>query len=156
MSKKPELPAPLQDLVDKIGDPVSPSDVDTYAKLKNVLDQSHRVRTIVNAWKKQQDQERDMRGRYAFALIIAMMVQAVIINTIFLLIGCGKLTYEPWTAKVFITAVFAELAAMVFFIVKYLFRPGADKVLELASDPLRPGPSRTTAAKRGKSGDRLS
>src|ERR1700722_9868247 len=92
ISKKPELPDQLARFVEKVGDPVSFSDVDTYVKLQNVRDQSHRVRTIVNAWKKQQEQERGMRGKYALALIIAMFVQGITINVIFLAIGFGKLT----------------------------------------------------------------
>jgi hypothetical protein len=49
MTKKAELPAKLNELLAKLGDPVSASDLDTYAKLRSVRDQSHRVRTIVNA-----------------------------------------------------------------------------------------------------------
>jgi hypothetical protein len=144
MGKKPDLPPAMQALVDKVGDPVTADDIDLYAKLQHVRDQSHRVRTIVNAWKKQQNQDRTMRGRYALALIIALLAQAIVINVIFILIGDGKLTYEPWTARIFIMAVFGELSSMVFFIVKYLFRPTADRVLELASDP----PAASTASRR--------
>src|SRR4051812_19862111 len=121
MGKESEIPDPLRDLVAEVGDPVTSADVDTYGKLRSIHDQSLRVRTIVDAWKLQQEQERGMRERYATVLITAMIAQSIVINVIFVLIGLGKLTYEPWTARVFVMAVFAEIAAMVFFIVKYLF-----------------------------------
>ena len=72
MSKKPELPAKFGQSLEKVGDPVSSSDLDTYARLQNVRDQSHRVRTIVNAWKKQRAHaggaERRFNPRYIFPL----------------------------------------------------------------------------------------
>ena len=152
MSKKPSVPASLNSLVKDVGDPVEPTDVDTFARWKETVDQSHRVRTIVNAWKKQQDQERTLRSRYALTLISAMLAQAAAINVIFILVGAKVLEFDAWTARIFIMAVFSEIAAMVFFIVKYLFRPGADEVLRLAE--VKPVSEMT--AQRGKRGDRLS
>ena len=44
--------------------------------------------------------------------------------------GFQCLTFEAWTARTFIMGVFAEIAAMVLIVVKYLFTPSSDKVLE--------------------------
>ena len=81
-----------------------------------------------------------------------MFAQAVIVNIAFFLIGFGLMKADPGTARVFIIAVFSEIAAMVFFIVKYLFRPGSDEVLKLAGS--KPGTRRSAA--RGKRVNRLS
>jgi hypothetical protein len=86
---------------------------------------------IVTAWKNQQTQDRAMRSRYANWLMIVMSFQILGINIIFILIGCGLLKFEPWTANVFITAVFAEISALVLLVVKYLFPATTDKSLDL-------------------------
>jgi hypothetical protein len=144
MPKKPDIPEALRGYVADVGRPVTSSDVDTYGKLRNILDESHRVRTIVNAWKAQQTQDRNMRRKYATILLWAMGVQSVIINSVFFLIGFDRMKVDPWTARTFIRAVFAEIASMVFFIVKYLFRPSTDTVLELVRPPHTSEPTRGT------------
>lgn len=144
--KKANIPAGLRKYVSDVGCPVTPDDVDTFGRLQDIHDRSHWIRSIVNAWKSQQSQDRQMRGRYAKGLMVAFWLQMLTINITYILIGCGALTFEAWTARVFIMAVFAELAAMVLFIVKYLFRTTGDKVLELAA-PLssaKGGPRRDT------------
>lgn len=106
--------------------------------MRQIEDRSHQVRTIVKAWKDQQTQDRKMRERYANYLILALGLQSLVVNTIFVLIGCGVLTFEPWTARTFIMSVFAEMAAMVLIVVKYLFTPSSDKVLQFLSEKKRP------------------
>jgi hypothetical protein len=61
-----------------------------------------------------------MREQYANYLIVGMGIQALIVNVVLVLIGCGRLSFEPWTARTFIMAVFAEIAALVLLVVKYL------------------------------------
>src|SRR5438477_13005173 len=102
MAKKkatPQVSAGLKDLVQDVGKPVSSSDVDSYGKLRQIQDRSHQIRTIVKAWKDQQVQDRNMRERYATYLIVAMAMQALVVNVVFVLMGCGVLTFEAWTAK---------------------------------------------------------
>lgn len=111
--------------------------MDSYGKLRQIEDRSHQVRTIVKAWKDQQAQDRKMRERYANYLIAAMGLQALVVNVIFVLIGCAVLNFEPWTARTFIMSVFAEMAAMVLIVVKYLFTPSSDKVLQFLSEKPR-------------------
>ena len=142
MPKKPDIPPGLTKYVTDVGAPVTPDDVDTYGKLQDIKDRSHWVRSIVNAWKNQQTQDRTMRKQYATCLMVALAIQIAIVNVVYILMGCGVLTFDAWTARTFIMAVFAEVAAMVFFIVKYLFRTTGDKVLELAAPPKKQGRSR--------------
>lgn len=131
---EPQLPDALRALVKDIGRPVTSADVDTYGRLKEIHDRSYRVRVIVKAWKDQQTQDRKMREQYARWLMLAMAVQAVIVNVAFVLMGFGLLTVEPWTARTFIMAVFAEIAALVLLVVKYLYTPSTDKILDYLDD----------------------
>ncbi len=62
--------------------------------------------------------------------MIALAVQAVVVNVAFVLLGLGALAVEPWTARVFILAVFGEIAALVLLVVKYLFTPSGDTILK--------------------------
>jgi hypothetical protein len=141
MAKKksrPQVPDSLKNLVQNVGEPVSSADVDTYGKLRQIEDRSHQIRTIIKAWKDQQAQDRKMRERYANYLIFAMGLQALVMNVIFVLMGCDALTFEPWTARIFIVSVFAEIASMVLIVVKYLFTPSSDKVLQFLRERTRP------------------
>ena len=72
-----------------------------------------------------------MRRTYATCLLVALAVQAIFVNVVYILMGCGVLTFDPWTSRTFIMAVFAEIAAMVFWIVKYLFRQTGNEILQL-------------------------
>lgn len=126
----PQLPEALRAKVAEIGRSISPDDIDAYGKLREIRDRSHRVRAFVKAWKDQQTQDRRLREKYAHWLMIAMAVQAVVVNAAFVLLGLGVLALEPWTARVFITAVFGEIAALVLVVVKYLFTPSGDTILK--------------------------
>jgi hypothetical protein len=88
-------------------------------------------KTIVGAWRQQQTQDRAMRRTYARWLMTVLSAQLIVIHVCFILIGCGYLKFEPWTVNVFVAAVFAEISAMVLLIVKYLFPPTTDKILDL-------------------------
>jgi hypothetical protein len=135
--KKAILSASARSLVKAVGKPVTPDEVDLHGRIQEIRDRSHWIRTVVTAWKCQQVEDRKMRKRYATCLMIIMAAQILVINVLYILMGCGKLQYEPWTAKTFIMSVFAEVAALVLLIVKYLFRSTNDKVLDLGY-PLKP------------------
>lgn len=46
---EPQLPDALKALVENIGSPVSSEHVDTYGRLQEIQDRSHRLRTVVKA-----------------------------------------------------------------------------------------------------------
>lgn len=79
------------------------------------------VRLAIAGWKSQATEERKLRRTFAFWLLGAFFVQVFLCNLAFFLIGWKYLTVDEWTARIFISATFAELAAMVFFMVRYLF-----------------------------------
>lgn len=71
-----------------------------------------------------------MREKYARWLMAALAIQAVLVNLVFVLIGFSVMTFEPWTARTFIMSVFGEIAALVLLVVKYLYTPSSDKILD--------------------------
>jgi hypothetical protein len=136
MGNEPNLPDALGRHVKQLGKPVTSREVDTYSKLQSVRDQSHRLRTVVRAWKEQQAQERKLRDRYANLLIWGMGIQVLFINVIIILLGTNLITLEPWTARTFVVSVFAEITALVLVVVKFLFRgpDGSDLAAELCRE----------------------
>jgi hypothetical protein len=127
-SSKSELPDNLKELVPSTPDVVLPKDIDTYRQLREIDDQSKFLRTVVNTWQKQQNQDREMRKSYAFWLMVGLAIQAAIVNLVFFLIAFGKVEVDPWTARTFIVAVFTEIAALALIVVKYLYQPTSDQI----------------------------
>jgi hypothetical protein len=112
-------------------DPPEPPDEDLLDQLRENKERRRHQSSIINAWRQQQIQDREMRRVYANWLMVVMSLQIVLINVIFVLIGLAILKFEQWTANVFITAVFAEISALVLLVVKYLFPATTDKILDL-------------------------
>jgi hypothetical protein len=138
MAGKDKLPAKIEEAikqlgvqVEQVGAPATSEQIDNLGKYRDMQERTKHHRTIIDVWKKQQDQDRETRKRYANWLMITMSVQAVVINLIFVLIGCGVLKVEQWTANVFIGSVFAEMSSLVLLVVKYLFPATNDRILDL-------------------------
>lgn len=125
----PSVPASLQALVREVSASVTTEEIDTYGKLREIHDKSHRLRVIVKAWNDQQTQDRKLREKFARYLMVALAIQAVLVNVFFLLMGFGLFSVEQWTARLFVALVFGEIAALVLVVVKYLFAPPAESIL---------------------------
>jgi hypothetical protein len=125
------LPQTIKDRVLDVGAEVEPQDVDTYGRIREIEDKSHKLRTVLKAWGDQQDDERGLRREYAKKLIIAMFVQLAVVDVAFVAIGVGWLDVPETAINTFIISVFGEIAAMVFFITKYLFPKVGKEVLDL-------------------------
>ena len=119
-SSDPQLPESFRALLKDPDRPISAEDVATYGKLREIEDRSHRLRAIVKAWRISKPKTANSVEKMFHLLMIAMAIQAVFINIAFLLIGFGLLVVEPWTARTFMMAVFAEMAAIGCLVVKYL------------------------------------
>jgi hypothetical protein len=131
MAAKDKLPATIRQVVEKVGKPVTSEDIDAIGKLREIEERRKRHRTIVGAWKQQQEEDRKMRKTFATWLMVVMSVQIIGINIIFILMRLGFLKVEPWTANTFVMSVFAEVSALVLLVVKYLFPTTSDKILDL-------------------------
>ena len=133
MPNTPSLPDSLAPFVKSVGSPVESSDVEVYDRYQAVVDRSYRTRALVVAWERQQDQDRTSRKTYAKWLMWAVSLQVVIASTAFFLIGFGLMEVTPWVASVFFGSVFAEIAGLALFVVKYLFPDsgsGAESLLD--------------------------
>ena len=133
---KDKLPEKIQQAIEaagviEVGGEVTSAEIDNLSKLQDIRERAEHHRTIVAVWKSQQDQDRQMRKTYANWLMMAMSIQVLAINVIFVLIGCGVLKFEPWTANTFVMATFAEIGALVLLVVKYLFPASTDRILDL-------------------------
>jgi len=125
--KAVSLPETLKSQVVEVTDPVMPADIDSYARWREIEDKSHKLRKVIEAWSTQQEHERGLRREYARNLWLVLLLQVILVNTAFFLIGFGCMTVDPWVANGFILSVFGELAAMTFVVVRYLFpKVGAD------------------------------
>jgi hypothetical protein len=131
MEEKDKLPAAVRRVPRKVGGSLTSDQIDDLGKLQDIRERSKHHRTIVNAWRQQQEQDRKMRRQYATWLMVAMSLQSVAINVVFVLIGCGVLKFDQWTTNTFIVSVFAELSTLVLLVVKYLFPSTTDKILDL-------------------------
>jgi hypothetical protein len=131
MSDKLEIPESLSTQVVGIGSKVHAEDVDTYGKIREIEDKSHKLRTVLDAWGTQQGEERELRKSYASKLIIALVVQLVIVDGVFIVMGAGGLTIPESVANTFIVSVFGEIAAMALIVTRYLFPKVGVEVLNL-------------------------
>lgn len=112
-------------------DQLSLADKILIEKQKN---ESVRIKTILKVWEDQQNAERNLRKGYATCFMWLLAVQLVIINVVFVLIGCNILQYEQWTVNLFIVSVFGEIVGIVLIIVKYLFTSTNKEMIDLIKD----------------------
>src|SRR3989304_711791 len=101
MMQAANLPEPFKGLVAGLHGLVTTEDIDVFAKRQDVLDRSHRLRTIVNTWKDQQDQDRALRKTYAKVLLWILALEVVMATTAFFLIGANVISVDTWVANVF-------------------------------------------------------
>ena len=131
MNTKPTLPTEFQAFVKEIGDPVTSDQLDNYGKYKKIHDKSFRLRTIVEAWKDQQTEDRKMRKAFAIAILVALFLQVLTINVAFFLIGFGVINVPHWVASTFIVSVFTEIISMTMLVLRYLFPKVGSEVMSL-------------------------
>ena len=126
-----ELPEKFHGVVDAIGSEVQHEDIDTWQRVRETEDRSHKLRTVLQVWEGQQNEERSLRRSYARTLVWILIAQVALVNLAFFAIGFERIAVEQWVAVTFIMAVFGEIAAMVLVVVKYLFTDVASDVLRL-------------------------
>lgn len=73
----------------------------------------------------------ELKGKYALALIIILIIQLLLLNIWFVLKGAGVLTFSDSTFNIFITGGLAEIFVLIRFIVKYLFNDNLTELLKL-------------------------
>lgn len=77
------------------------------------------------------EDDSKLKKKYANILIGILLVQLLMLNTIFILKGCGKLEYSDTTFNIFITGGLAEVFVLVKIIVSYLFNDNLSEHLNI-------------------------
>ena len=108
---------PVKDVVDN----VTEDDIDTYSKRVRTEDQSYKLRTVVAAWKEEQDLDRGMRRRYGWVLLSLFGVEILLAGVLIFLIGFRVIELKEWIINVFFVGVFTQTSSLVIVVVKYLF-----------------------------------
>lgn len=77
------------------------------------------------------ENDQELKEKYAIILIIILAIQLIALITIFVLKGCGILSYSDSTFNLFITGGIAEVFVLVRVIVKYLFKDNLTNALNI-------------------------
>lgn len=132
------VPAPVVTL----GKDVTPDDVDALIRLHEGGERLQQLRTVLAAWKQQQDQERSLRETYAKLLIGTLIGELALLFTGFVLVASGVLAHAaPWMAGSFLVAGLAQSSALVLAVIKYLFPEKSSDVSRLLRAILERGAS---------------
>lgn len=127
-----ELESNLKKFIVTVGEPVNSAElVDAYSKFRDVENTGQKFKIILTAWEVQQKEERNLRRKFALAILIVLLVQIMAINVAFFLIGFKKMEVEKWVATTFIIAVFSEIVSMTLIVLRYLFPKASKELMEL-------------------------
>jgi hypothetical protein len=122
----------LQKLDAEVLQEVKPGDSSVWQpKSYQQWERRERTRTVLDAWSKQMDHERQLRGRVTNWVLGLLSAQLVTMFGIVILAGYGVFTLSDPVVHiltVFTPSVFGEIVGLGFVVVKYLF-----------SQPLRSG-----------------
>ncbi|NDV63360.1 hypothetical protein G0Q06_12920 [Puniceicoccales bacterium CK1056] len=119
------------DLISSIGDDVSSDDLDSFLAVSEENRKFEKLKQVLDSWSETEDQDRDLRKRYAGYLVIFLLIQLFVIDVGFFFIGFNIIDVSPWVANTFIVSSFAEISGMVYLIVRYLFPDSKTKLLDL-------------------------
>ena len=86
---------------------------------------------IIELYGKNIEKDQKLKGKYAVILVSILGIQLLMLNIIFILVGCGILTYSETTFNIFITGGIAEIFVLVRIIVKYLFKDNLSNALNI-------------------------
>lgn len=120
-----------QSLVIRDSAPADPSMVTPAERRRAAQIREIKLNAVLSTWKTAADEELKTRSHYANQLLKLLAIQALVVNIAFFMIGFKCIDIDEVTARVFVVSVFTELAAMVFWIVKYLFSRNDEPVLRL-------------------------
>ena len=67
------------------------------------------------------ESDRELKKKYAVMFLIFISLQTFLLFIILFMIGCGWMTFDEWTLKLFIAATITETYGIVRLIVKHLF-----------------------------------
>jgi hypothetical protein len=126
-----QLPEALQKKIDSLGTEVSPAEIDLVERVHALQNRRLKLQLVLTEWGKQQDSDRRLRERYALVILIALGAQVLLASAVLFLVGFKAMELSDWVASVFFTAVFTEVVAMTYVVLRHLFRPTAAPAIDL-------------------------
>lgn len=110
-----------------IAEEVSENAVDYYTA-KNKMEM---YRELFNHYGEISKEDNDLKKKYAKKLLRILVIQLIVLDILFILVGAGKLNFSDTTFNLFITAGIAEIFTLVTIIVKYLFSDNLTKLMTI-------------------------
>lgn len=100
---------------------VTPEEVGVYTQIQAADDQSYKIRTVIDTWKEQQKEERNMRRNIAYFIMGALFIEIIVGNVILFLLGVEKLNLSEWVSNVFYVGMYTQVVAIATIVVRNLF-----------------------------------
>jgi len=128
MNETSETENDFQSPVKVVFGQMRPEDVDNILRVRYADEHISRLKTVIEAWQVQQEEERKLRQQYAKVLISIVAGEIVIIFLAFFLLGFSLISVEKWMAEIFLVGVLAQSSSLILVVLKYLF---PDRAIDL-------------------------
>ena len=86
---------------------------------------------IIELFERNIEKDQTLRFIYAIILVTILGIELIALVTIFILAGCGILSYSDTALNLFITGGIAEIFVLVKVIVEYLFKDNLTEALKI-------------------------
>lgn len=116
-----------------IGAPVTAAEVqvDDLIRVTESRERQLRLQQLLDAWKVQQREERELRQSYAKKLMTLVSIELAFIGVAFVLVAVGVFVVQEWVASVFLVTGLLQSCGLLLVVVKYLFPDRAGDVMRL-------------------------
>lgn len=95
-------------------------------KLQDAKDKSRKLYSVLELWVTQKSEERKLRKLYALCFMLILIIQIILLNAVFVLVGRNILTITEVQFNVFFVSMFGEITAFALIVTKYLFNQEGD------------------------------
>lgn len=113
----------------------SASSLEDLIKAQEASDKSLKLHAVLDSWSNQKTEERKLRKLYALCFVVILAIQIIMMNVVYILIGCEVLKVGEAQFNVFYISMFGEIAAFVLIVTRYLFHQESDsKLIETIKD----------------------
>lgn len=136
-----KLDKEMQEKIDSLFDRISNKEKVNKEKIDIAEDNSKNVDEVNKKWTMNEKiielfinnikGDNGLKEKYAIILIVILIAQLIALNVLFILVGCGVLSYSETTFNIFITGGILEVFVLVRVIVKYLFKDNLTNALNI-------------------------
>ena len=94
--------------------------------------------------------DNELKGKYGFALMCLLILQLIITNVVFILVGFKLITYSEFTLNLYMTSTILEVTALVTIIVKHLFSGNKNEIDNVVKEYINKDKSRKSKTRYSK------